>query len=114
MAGVCDGTIYRLESGRNTPTWSTVERLARALELDPHYLLWGAQGSLAARLEAIRKRKGFTQIGLARAAGIKQSTVNDIERGRNKCPTEKTLVRLSKALFVGMEQLCPGGIPWRK
>lgn len=114
MAGVCVDTIYRLESGRNAPTWATVERLARVLELDPHYLLWGAQGSLAARVVEIRTRKGFTQVGLARAAGVKQTTMNDIERGRNRCPSEKTLVRLSRALFVGMEQLCPGGIPWRK
>lgn len=114
MAGVATGTISRLMSGRNTPTWATVERLAKALKVDPNYLLWGVQGSLAARVAEIRKRKGFTQIGLARAAGIKQETMNAIERGRNKCPSEETLVRISKALFVGMEQLCPGGIPWRK
>lgn len=114
MAGVCEGTIWRIEAGRNTPTWSTVERLARALDLDPHFLLWGAPGSLAARVAAFRKSKGFTQSSLARAAGLKPTTVNEIEHGRNKCPSEKTLRRITGALHVGIDQLCPGGIPWRK
>lgn len=114
LAGLGLGSCSRFENGKNAPSWASIELLARALNLDPNYLLWGEHGSLAARLSELRKRKGFTQVGLAREAGLKQSAVNEIERGHNKCPSEKTLTSLSKALFVGLEQLCPGGIPWRK
>lgn len=107
-------TCHRLESGRNAPTWATVEKLAHALNVDPNLLLWGEHGSLAARVAEIRKRKGLTQVGLSRLAGLKESSINEIELGHNKCPKESTLVKVAKALFVGLEQLCPGGIPWKK
>jgi len=49
------------------------------------------------RLEYERRRKGLTQEQLAHLSGAAFTTINRIERGHT-VPTERTLVRLTKAL----------------
>jgi transcriptional regulator with XRE-family HTH domain len=53
--------------------------------------------SLAERLIYLRDRKGLTQVSLAKAANVSQSTIAQIERGR-KDPSLSTLLKLSRAL----------------
>jgi transcriptional regulator with XRE-family HTH domain len=54
-----------------------------------------------------RETKGFSQDKLAEKADIDRTYLSGIERGvRN--PGIKTVIRLSKALDVGVEKLCEG------
>lgn len=68
-------------------------------------------GSLAYRVRKLRELRGFDrQEDLAAAAGIKQSSLSDIERGTTKEPTVRasTIVGLSRALNVTWEYLLEG------
>lgn len=51
------------------------------------------------RLRAERFRRGLSQVQLAAASGIKQTTISAIERGRIN-PTDKELSRLARVLDV--------------
>ena len=50
-------------------------------------------------LRVIRERSGFTQTGLAAAAGIKQAHVSNMEAGRRKASPD-VIVALASALAV--------------
>lgn len=64
------------------------------------------------RVQAIRKAKGLGQGELARKAGIKQSTLSDLERGDSKNPRGDSLVKIANALHVSQEWLITGeGLP---
>lgn len=52
-------------------------------------------------LEQARQLLGWTQTRLAREAGEEISTVNDIERGRNKRPAYVVVMRIVQALQRG-------------
>ena len=55
----------------------------------------------------VRERRGLSQDKLAEKAEIDRTYLSGIERGvRN--PGIKTVIRLSKALEVGVEKLCEG------
>jgi len=56
-------------------------------------------------LPKLRKEKGLTQEGLARKANISYHTLVKIENGGIKNPKIDTLVKLSKALNVSLDQL---------
>ncbi len=58
-------------------------------------------------VKSCREEADLTQTELARLAGIPQSHVSRIERGRH-VPTRLTIKRLAKALNVGPVQLDPG------
>jgi transcriptional regulator with XRE-family HTH domain len=58
----------------------------------------------AARLTALREGKEFSQRGLAKAAGLSQQTVNNLEHGVSE-PTLETAKKLAGALGVTLEQL---------
>jgi len=58
---------------------------------------------LADNLKKIRKLRRISQVELARKAGISQTTISDIERGRND--STKELPSLAKALGVSVEHL---------
>ncbi len=61
---------------------------------------------LADRFAEMRQRAGFAnQRALAAAAGVKQSTIADIEAGRTARPRGDTLMRLAQALDVPIEHL---------
>lgn len=62
--------------------------------------------TLATRVIALRKEKGWTQKELAQRAGISQTTVANIEQGRNQ--SSKALVDLARAFGVTAEWLGTG------
>jgi|WetSurMetagenome_2_1015567.scaffolds.fasta_scaffold868034_1 transcriptional regulator with XRE-family HTH domain len=58
-------------------------------------------------IKEIRTKKGLTQDKLANAAGVKQATISDIERGKIKHPGINTAAKLANALGVSIEDLFP-------
>ena len=70
--------------------------------------------SLAKRLARLRQAAGFAnQRHLAKASGVRQSTIADIESGRTTSPRADTLERLAQALDRPVEELLPGTVwPW--
>lgn len=62
--------------------------------------------SLAERLLTARKARKMTQQQLATKAGVTQTTISDIERGRNLSSTE--LPSLAKALGMTVDELLTG------
>lgn len=58
------------------------------------------------RVERLRKARGLSQVQLAAETGLSQTTISDIERGRNKGSTE--IVKLAAALGVSSEELISG------
>lgn len=60
---------------------------------------------LAKRLKECRKQKGWTQQKLAEKTGLSFNTITKIEQGIGDSPTLKTLLRLSDALEIGLDEL---------
>jgi len=56
-------------------------------------------------LARIRKEKGFTQEGLARKADISYNTLIKIENGGIKNPKIETVIKLSNALGISIDEL---------
>lgn len=52
-----------------------------------------------------RKRKNMRQDDLAKASGLDQTTISDLETGRNVNPRLDTIRRLAKALGIRPVQL---------
>lgn len=59
---------------------------------------------LAANLEALRRKRRFTQAALARHAGLPRSTVTHLESGAGN-PSLGSLARVAAALRVSIEEL---------
>lgn len=59
---------------------------------------------IAARLKKLRESSGLTALELADKSGLHVRTINQIEQGRRPTPTMATLVSLSKALGVSVEE----------
>lgn len=62
-------------------------------------------------LRTARRLKDITQAQLAEMAGVDQTTISDIERGRNKNPSWETVCRIAKALGVEPMELFPVDAP---
>ena len=62
--------------------------------------------TFANRVRARRKQLGLTQIQLARKSGLSQTTIADIERGRND--GSRSLLELADALNCDPEHLTKG------
>ena len=60
---------------------------------------------LSRKIVVLRERKGWSQIDLARAAGIPQPTICRLESGDIKQPKMTTLMRIARALEVSSDQL---------
>ena len=60
---------------------------------------------LAKRVKECRKQKGWTQQKLAEKTGLSFNTITKIEQGIGDSPTLKTLLKLSEALEVGLDEL---------
>ena len=56
------------------------------------------------RVKEIRQRKNLTLQKLAKKAGIGKSTLSEIERGVHT-PSFETMIRISKALGVSLDEL---------
>jgi FMN phosphatase YigB (HAD superfamily)/DNA-binding XRE family transcriptional regulator len=61
--------------------------------------------SLGKRLQAMRKRQGFTQQALCQAANLSYSTLAKIERGAIKSPSIFTVQSIAVAIGVSMDEL---------
>lgn len=58
-------------------------------------------------LKDARLSAGLTQTQLADRVGVSQTTVYDLEVGRNQSPSYETVIRLAAALGVSPEELFP-------
>jgi len=60
---------------------------------------------LSKRLKELRKEKGWSQQKLAETTGLSFNAITKIEQGLAKHPTLKTLLRLSDAFKIGLDEL---------
>jgi len=60
---------------------------------------------LSKRVKEYRKRKEWTQQKLAEKTGLSFNTITKIEQGIGDSPTLKTLLKLSEALEIGLDEL---------
>ena len=60
---------------------------------------------LAQNVKKLRKKHKLSQEEFAKKAGITYSTLIKIESGVNENPTIKTVIKLSKALNVPIDEL---------
>lgn len=60
---------------------------------------------LAKNIEKLRKSKNISQEKLARLADVANNTIVKIESRENKNPTLETLVKISNALDVSIDDL---------
>jgi transcriptional regulator with XRE-family HTH domain len=60
---------------------------------------------LAKRVKEYRKQKGWTQQKLAQETSLSFNTITKIEQGIGDSPTLKTLLKLSEALEIGLDEL---------
>jgi HTH-type transcriptional regulator, cell division transcriptional repressor len=60
------------------------------------------------RIRAKRKELGYSQAHLASLAGIKQSSLSEIETGESKMPSAEALLGLSKALNISQAWIITG------
>jgi transcriptional regulator with XRE-family HTH domain len=64
------------------------------------------KGFFATRLKELRRERGLTQAGLAKAAGLSLDGIRQLEYGRRE-PGYDTLQRLAKALGISPGMLFP-------
>ena len=74
---------------------------------DRYSLNNSAMSNFAERVRAARKKAGLSQTQLAGKAGLSQTTISDIERGRNE--GSRDVVALARALKVEADWLVNGG-----
>lgn len=67
-----------------------------------------ARNDVGVRLRHARKLRGLTQQVLAKASGVKQATISDIETGESQSPVGTNLVSLAQTLLVSPEWLAQG------
>jgi len=60
---------------------------------------------LGKRVKEYRRQKGLTQQKLAEKTGLSFNTITKIEQGIGDSPTLKTLLKLSEALEIGLDEL---------
>jgi len=63
------------------------------------------ENSRLKNIKALREGKGWTQEKLAQQAGISYQTLIKIEHGGIKNPRLETLIKISAALNVSLDQL---------
>jgi transcriptional regulator with XRE-family HTH domain len=73
----------------------------------PKHVLFSKQET-GQRIRALRESRGLTQVELARALGIPQSNVSEMERGVRGLTVHQT-VKLAKALKVSTDRLLVDG-----
>lgn len=63
---------------------------------------------IGVRLRHARKVRGLTQVELAKASGVKQASISDLERGESKSFRGTTLVSIAQTLKVRPDWLANG------
>lgn len=61
-------------------------------------------GNLSTIVKKLRKQRKLSQEKLARLANVSNNTIVNIEAGKQKNPTIKTLKKISDALGVAIEE----------
>ena len=91
-AALAPRTLARIERGQQVPSWETVQRLCRALDIDPYGIAprWSVDSDDVPTdpetvpglgLRALRRQRGVTLKALAVASGVSISTFSRFERG---------------------------------
>jgi transcriptional regulator with XRE-family HTH domain len=62
-------------------------------------------GLVGRNIVRIRERLGLRQAELAERAGLRKSTLSNLERGQNQQPTAATLAKIAAALDVPVDAL---------
>lgn len=62
---------------------------------------------MSSELRRIRREKDITQERLAELVGVDQTTISDLERGRNRNPSWETVAKIAKVLDVSPSELFP-------
>lgn len=65
-------------------------------------------GDVGLRLKRARKLRGLSQVELAKAAGVGQSSVSEVETGESRSPRGTNLVELARILRVSPHWLATG------
>lgn len=65
-------------------------------------------GDVGLRLKRARKLRGLSQVQLAKAAGVGQSSVSEVETGESKSPRGTNLVTLAQILKISPHWLATG------
>ncbi len=60
---------------------------------------------ISKRLKELRKAHNWTQQKLAEKAGLSFNAITKIEQGAAEHPTLKTLIKLARALGIGLDEL---------
>jgi transcriptional regulator with XRE-family HTH domain len=60
---------------------------------------------LSKRLKELRKERNWTQQELAQKASLSFNAITKIEQGAAKHPTLKTLLKLTEAFGIGLDEL---------
>jgi transcriptional regulator with XRE-family HTH domain len=60
---------------------------------------------LSKRLKELRKDRNWTQQELAQKASLSFNAITKIEQGAAKHPTLKTLLKLTEAFGIGLDEL---------
>ena len=63
---------------------------------------------ISKRLKELRKQQNWTQQELAQKANLSFNAVTKIEQGAAKHPTLKTLLKLTEAFGIGLDELVRG------
>lgn len=72
-------------------------------------------GEIGARIKEIRKKRGLTQVQLAKKAGVSQSALSDIEsQVSSKRPSATTIQLLASALGCTVAELMGETVETRK
>lgn len=56
-------------------------------------------------LRIARMSRGLTQAELARQTGVSRATINNIERGHVKRPSDETMIAIAKCLGCAVEEI---------
>ncbi|MBU4274775.1 helix-turn-helix domain-containing protein [Patescibacteria group bacterium] len=63
------------------------------------------QSKIGKNIKKIRQEKGISQDRLSKLADLSLNTVVTVESGANPNPTIETLIKIAKALEVGVNEL---------
>lgn len=57
------------------------------------------------KIREVREERGMTQEQLAQTSGVSRMTISALENGTTRATTTKTLLKLAKALNVGVDSI---------
>ncbi|GAW93138.1 helix-turn-helix domain-containing protein [Calderihabitans maritimus] len=102
-AGISPAYLSQIENNQKTPSIKTLQKLARALNLDKEQLIVLTEPtpgiSLARKLHALRTAKNLTLDDLAKQSGLRSGYLAQVEAGM-VYPPYSVIARLAEALEV--------------